>query len=157
MKNTIKFLATMFAIMLFVVSPAKADHREHVISGQDGIHYLAIQVSDNNPGTMQKVLNNALNITKSYQNDGQEVEIRIVAYHAGLHLLRADTSSVLDRLKSFDESMPNITFIACGNTVINMGKKEGVEPTLVDNAIVVPGGIRELIDLAEAGWVIIRP
>lgn len=157
MKNTIKFLATMFAIMLFVVSPAKADDREQVVSGQDGIHYLVLQVSDNNPSTMQKVMNNALNITKNYQADGQEIEIRIVAYHAGLHLLRTDTSPVLDRLMSFNESMPNVNFVACGNTIKNMGKKEGTPPTVVEFAEVAPSGVRELIDLAEAGWIVLRP
>ncbi|MEO1918353.1 MAG: hypothetical protein ABGW81_01310 [Paracoccaceae bacterium] len=106
---------------------------------------------------MTKVLNNALNITKNYQAAGQEIEIRIIAYNAGLHLLREDTSPVFDRLASFNESMPNVTFIACGNTVKGMTKKEGTPPPIVDYAEVVPGGIRELIDLVEAGWIIIRP
>jgi intracellular sulfur oxidation DsrE/DsrF family protein len=157
MKNILKFAATALTMMLFVASPASADHREHVVSGQDGYHYLALQVSDNNPGTMNKVLNNALNITKNYQAEGQEIEIRIVAYNAGLHLLREDTSPVFERLKSFNDSMPNVTFLACGNTIKGMTKNEGTPPPIVDYAEVVPGGIRELIDLAEAGWVIIRP
>jgi len=157
MKNVIRFTATILTMMLFVASPASADHQEHVVSGQDGYHYLALQVSDNNPGTMNKVLNNALNITKNYQAEGQEIEIRIVAYNAGLHLLREDTSPVFERLKSFNESMPNVTFLACGNTIKGMTKNEGTPPPIVDYAEVVPGGIRELIDLAEAGWVIIRP
>jgi len=157
MKSIIKFGAAMLAMMLLTVAPANADHREHVVSGADGIHYLALQVSDNNPGTMNKVLNNALNITKNYQAAGHEIEIRIIAYNAGLHLLREDTSPVIDRIHSFGESMPNVTFLACGNTIKGMTKNEGTPPPIVENAEVVPGGIRELIDLAEAGWVIIRP
>ena len=157
MKSIVKLGAAMLTMMLLTVAPANADHREHVVSGADGYHYLALQVSDNNPGTMTKVLNNALNITKNYQAAGQEVEIRIITYNAGLHLLREDTSPVFDRLQSFNESMPNVTFIACGNTIKGMTKKEGTPPPLVDYAEVVPGGLRELIDLAEAGWIIIRP
>lgn len=157
MKNTIKLIAAMVTMMLLVVSPANAALKEKVVNGADGMNYLALQVSDNNPGTMAKVLNNALNITKNYQAEGQEIEIRIVAYNAGLHLLREDTSPVLDRLNSFSESMPNVTFIACGNTITNMERKSGQTPPVVDYAEVVPGGVRELIDLHQAGWVVIRP
>lgn len=147
----------MVTMMLLAVSPVKASDQIHAVNGDDGIHFLALQVSDNNPGTMTKVLNNALNITKNYQAAGEEIEIRIVAYNAGLHLLRSDTSPVLERLNSFNESMPNVSFIACGNTIKGMTKKEGAPPPVVDFAEVVPGGIRELIDLNELGWTVIRP
>lgn len=157
MKNLIKTFVAALTMMVVLAAPANAAHREHVVSGEDGIHYLALQVSDNNPGTMNKVLNNALNITKNYEAEGHQVEIRIVAYNAGLHLLRSDTSPVYERLNSFNQSMPNVTFIACGNTISGMTRKEGTPPPIADFAEVVPGGIRELIDLAEAGWVVIRP
>lgn len=157
MKNLIKTIAAALTMMVVLAAPANAAHREHVVSGKDGIHYLALQVSDNNPGTMTKVLNNALNITKNYEAEGHQVEIRIVAYNAGLHMLRSDTSPVYERLNSFNQSMPNVTFIACGNTIAGMTRKEGTPPPIADFAEVVPGGIRELIDLAEAGWIVIRP
>ena len=157
MKNIIKLVVVAATTMFLGAAQANADHREHVVNGVDGMHYLALQVSDNNPGTMTKVMNNALNITKSYQAEGMEIEIRIVAYNAGLHLLRSDTSPVLERLNSFNQSMPNVTFIACGNTIKGMTKNEGTPPPIVEHAVVVPGGIRELIDLDQAGWAVIRP
>lgn len=120
-------------------------------------HRLALQISDNNPQKMNTVLNVAANVARHYSSLGEEVEIRVVAFNAGLHMLRADTSPVVDRLKSFGQSMPNVTFAACDNTLKAMTKKEGKEPPIVANAEHVPAGVVELMKLQEAGWSIIRP
>ena len=157
MKSIFKIIAASLTMLLLTIAPAKAEHREHVVSGQDGFHYLVLQVSDNNPGTMTKVMNVAANIVRLYEGRGEEVEVRIVAFNAGLHLLREDTSPVLDRLMSFSQSMPAISFVACGNTITGMTKKEGTPPPIVDFAEVVPGGVAEIMDLVEAGWILIRP
>src|SRR4029079_6909384 len=44
---------------------------------------------------------------------GEEVDIQIIAFNAGLHMLRDDTSPVKPRLKSFKQGMPNVAFMAC--------------------------------------------
>lgn len=120
-------------------------------------HHIALQVSDNHKGTFTKVLNNATNLTKAFESAGETVEIRIVVWNAGLHLLREDTSPELERVTGFATSMPNVTFAACGNTIKGMTKKEGKAPPIVENAEIVPGGIVEAIRLSEDGWTLIRP
>ena len=142
--------AMMAAVLaLNITSPALAQ--------DDGVHRLALQISDNDPQKMTTVLNVAANVTRLYQESGEEVEIRIVAFNAGLHMLREDTSPVLERLTSFGQSMPNVTFAACGNTIAGMTKKEGVAPPISEHAEVVPAGVVELITLDESGWTVIRP
>ncbi len=64
---------------------------------------------------------------------------------------------MLDRLKSFKQSMPNVSFMACQNTLDAIARKEGKEPPLVDNATRVTAGVVTLIELAEKGWTIVRP
>lgn len=130
-----------------------------VALAQDSLadHKLALQISDNNPQKMNTVLNVAANVTRHYESIGETVEVRIVAFNAGLHMLREDTSPVLDRLKSFGASMPNVTFAACGNTIAGMTRKEGKEPPIVQIAEHVPAGVVDLMTLNEAGWTIIRP
>jgi hypothetical protein len=67
---------------------------------------------------------------------------------------------VLERLKSVSQSLPNLTFEACNNTIENMAKKEGKKPTeipLVSGAKIVPAGVVELMELSEQGWTIVRP
>jgi intracellular sulfur oxidation DsrE/DsrF family protein len=120
-------------------------------------HKLALQISDNDPGKMNAVLNVAANVSKYYSEKGDEVEIQIVAFNAGLAMLRADKSPVLTRLKSFKQGMPNVTFMACQNTLDSMARNEGKEPPLVENATRVTAGVVTLIELGEKGWTIVRP
>ncbi len=158
MKNIVKLMAGMVTLILLASTPAKATENglvHHV--GEDGVHYLAMQISDNNPQKMTTVLNVAANVTQYYQSIGEEVEIRIVAFNAGLHMLREDTSPVLERLNSFGQSMPNVTFAACGNTIAGMTRKEGKTPPIVEIAEHVPAGVVDLMTLNEQGWTMIRP
>jgi intracellular sulfur oxidation DsrE/DsrF family protein len=116
-----------------------------------------LQISDNDPQKMATVLNVAVNVTQYYESIGETVEVRIVAFNAGLHMLREDTSPVLDRLTSFGASMPNVTFAACGNTIAAMTKKEGKATLIVSVAERVPAGVVDLMTLDENGWTIVRP
>ena len=87
-------LRPLFAALLFVpLAFASASAMEK--------HRLALQISDNDPVKMNAMLNVAANVSKYYADKGDEVEIQIVAFNAGLNMLRQDKSPVLDRLKSF--------------------------------------------------------
>jgi intracellular sulfur oxidation DsrE/DsrF family protein len=143
----------MLTALIFAVFTATA------VLAQDGLaqHKLALQISDNNPQKMTTVLNVAANVTRHYESIGETVEVRIVAFNAGLHMLRVDTSPVLDRLNSFGASMPNVTFAACGNTIDAMTKKEGKATPIAAVAERVPAGVVDLMTLDEAGWTIVRP
>jgi uncharacterized protein len=143
-------LRALFAALLFVplaFAPAGAMEK----------HRLALQISDNDAVKMNAVLNVAANVSKYYSDQGDEAEIQIVAFNAGLNMLRQDKSPVLDRLKSFKQGMPNVAFMACENTLETMTRNEGKEPPLVDNAVRVKAGVVTLIELGEKGWTIIRP
>ena len=120
-------------------------------------HRLALQISDNDPVKMNAVLNVAANVSKYYSDKGEEVEIEIIAFNAGLNMLRQDKSPVLTRLQSFKQGMPNVSFMACENTLEAMTRNEGKEPPLVENADRVPAGVVTLMELAEKGWTIVRP
>jgi intracellular sulfur oxidation DsrE/DsrF family protein len=141
--------ALFAAILLLPLALAPAQAMEK--------HRLALQISDNDPAKMNAVLNVAANVSKYYSDNGDEVEVEVVAFNAGLHMLRGDTSPVKERLASFKQGMPNVSFMACENTLAAMTKTEGKEPPLVDNATRVPAGIVTLIELSEKGWTIVRP
>src|SRR4029453_3238885 len=85
--------------------------------------------------------------------------LTVVAYGPGLHMLRADTSPVQDRLKRLKElAFPGkIQFSACNNTKQNMEKAEGREISVVPDATIVPSGVVQLMELQEQGWSYVRP
>jgi intracellular sulfur oxidation DsrE/DsrF family protein len=148
MRFLINLLAS-FVLIATMSSPVlAADAKEHRVS---------IQVDQNDPDVMNLVLNNATNIMEQYKSKGETVQVEIVAYGPGLHMLRDDTSPVKARLKSISESMPNVAFTACGNTAKAMQKAEGKEVPLVSQAKVVPAGVVRLMELQERGWSYIRP
>ena len=120
-------------------------------------HKLALQVSDNDADKMNTALNVAANVSRYYAAKGEEVEIEIVAFSGGLHMLRDDTSPVKDRLKDFAKGMPNVSFKACQNTLDGMAKREGKVPPIVPQASMVPAGVVRLMELGEKGWTIVRP
>ena len=120
-------------------------------------HRVAVQVNANEPAAMNLALNNASNVAQYYKELGEEVQIEVVAYGPGLHMLREDTSPVKDRIKSISESIPNISFKACGNTQQNMQKTEAKDIPLVSQATVVKSGVVWLMELQEQGWSYIRP
>lgn len=120
-------------------------------------HKVAIHVDEENVSTMNMALNNAANIAKHYGDLGEEVVIEIVTYGPGLHMLRADTSPVKDRIATMSLEMDNISFSACLNTVEAMKQKSQKDVPLVSEATVVPSGAVRLMELQKDGYAYLRP
>jgi uncharacterized protein len=139
---TVAFMSVAFAS----VSPA-ADGKPHRI---------AIQVDQNDPQVMNLALNNANAVIEYYRAKNEEVDIDIVAYGPGLHMLRADTSPVQDRIKRLKD-MGKIKFSACNNTKLGMEKTEGHAISILPDASIVPSGVVHLMELQEQGWSYVRP
>lgn len=120
-------------------------------------HKVAIHVDENDPKRMNLALNNINNVNKYYESIGESVEIELVVYGPGLHMLRADTSPVKDRISTMGLELENLTFSACGNTHNVMSKKENKTVELLEEASMVPSGVVQLITLQEQGYSYIRP
>ena len=142
--------AAVFLLASMVTFGFAADVKEHRV---------AIQVDQNDPAVMNLALNNATNIMEQYKSKGETVQVEVVTYGPGLHMLRADTSPVQDRIKQIAEaSFPStIKFSACGNTKEGMEKREGKSVPILSQADVVPSGAVRLIELQEQGWSYLRP
>src|ERR1700729_4343892 len=122
-------------------------------------HHIAIQVDQNDPQVMNLALGNANNAIEYYKAKNEEVDIDITAYGPGLHMLRADTSPVQDRIKRLkDQIFPGkIQFSACKNTKQGMEKTEGHALSVLLEAPIVPSGVVHLMELQEQGWSYVKP
>ena len=122
-------------------------------------HRVAIQVDQNDPQVMNLALNNATNVIEYYRGRNEDVEVDIVTYGPGLHMLRDDTSPVKDRVKRLkDLAFPGkIQFSACNNTKQGMEKTEGKTVAIISDATLVPSGVVRLMELQEQGWSYVRP
>ena len=126
-------------------------------SASTATHKVAIQVNQNDKAVMDLALNNAKNVIDYYKEKGETVAVEIVTYGPGLHMLRADTSPVKERIAPMSLENPSLAFIACGNTQANQSKAEGKPVTLLSEAKVVPSGVVRLIELQKQGYAYIRP
>jgi uncharacterized protein len=122
-------------------------------------HHIAIHVDQNDPQVMNLALNNATHVIEYYRAKNEDVDVDIVTYGPGLHMLRADTSPVQDRIKRLkDLAFPGkIQFSACNNTKQGMEKAEGHAIAILPDATIVPSGVIRLMELQEQGWSYVRP
>lgn len=146
MKNFTRALLALFAVVVMSLPVLAA-----------GQHKLVLQISDNDEQKMNTVLNVAANVSRLYSERGEEVDIKVVAFNAGLHMLRPDTSPVSKRITNFAASMPNVQFEACNNTREAMAKKSGKDVPIFDFAEIVPAGVVSIIELSENGYTVVRP
>ena len=144
-------LATMALLSMALASAAQA---------ADGkLHRIAIQVDQNDPQIMNLALNNANAVIEYYRAKNEDVDLDIVAFGPGLHMLRADTSPVQDRIKRLKDLVfpGKIQFSACNNTKQGREKAEGHAIAILPDASIVPSGVVHLMELQEQGWSYVRP
>src|SRR5678816_1254794 len=120
-------------------------------------HRLVLQVNSNDAAAMNLTLNNATNVTEYYKGLGEKVQIEVVTFGPGLHMLREDTSPVKARIEEMALSSPEISFKACGNTRENMSKAESKEIPLISEAKIVTSGVVRVMELQEQGWTYVKP
>ena len=150
MRDLLRLAAIVFMSMAFAAASSAADGKSH---------HIAIQIDQNDPQVMNMVLNNATNVIEYYRARNEDVDIDVVAYGPGLHMLRADTSPVQDRVKRLKDMVfpGKIQFSACNNTRQGMEKAEGHPIPILADATVVPSGVVHLMELQEQGWSYVRP
>lgn len=159
MERAMKRLTSVLALVVVLVGAVALSLSGHAAEkGKD--HHIVFQVDQNDPATMNLVLNNVQNTLDYYNSKGEPVKVEVVAYGPGLNMLRDDTSPVKDRLARMakDGSFPaSLQFSACHNTMMGMQKKEGHPIPIVSEAKVVPSGVVRINELQEQGWSYLRP
>jgi uncharacterized protein len=158
----ITFAALFTAPAAIAANSSAANSSKAAAAKQDPVqrpHRVVIQVDQNDPAVMNLALNNASNVIDYYRSKKQDVSVDIVTYGPGLHMLRADTSPVKDRVARLKEyAFPStIQFSACNNTRQNMEKSEGHPIEVVKEASIVPSGVVHAMELQEKGWSYLRP
>ena len=151
MRGFLRCLATVALMsMAFTSASPAADGKTH---------HIAVQVDQNDPQVMNLALNNVNAVIEYYRAKNEDVDIDVVAYGPGLHMLRADTSPVQDRIKRLKDMVfpGKIVFSACNNTKQGMEKAEGHAISILPDASVVPSGVVHLMELQERGWSYVRP
>ncbi len=145
---TVYLYSGLFALLTAVLGPSAMAQDEKPFAENK----FVLQISDMDPDKQTLVLNVATNIMKHYGQDQADVEI--VAFGPGLRLLFAENSNA-GRIDGLTES--GVRFAACNNTITNMTNTLGSAPALNPHATVVPGGIVRIKELADQGYLLVKP
>lgn len=137
-------------------APAKPEAKSNAKTAAVAMHRLVLPINTDDPTTMRALISTSLNLPKYYQERNEAFTIEVVAYNAGVHMLRADTSPVKELLRVLRTVNANIRFVVCDATKLGMERQEGRPVTLIDNVDIVPSGPGRIIELQEAGWSYIR-
>jgi intracellular sulfur oxidation DsrE/DsrF family protein len=156
-------LGLAFAVPLFVTlaltdagSAISKPRETEVKPAPAKAHRLILQINTDDPTVMRAVISTSLNLPKHYRETKQDFSIEIVAYNAGIHMFRVDTSPVKELLKIVQGLTPDIRFVVCEATKFGMERSEGHPISFIDNVQLVPSGPGRIIELQEAGWSYIR-
>lgn len=118
---------------------------------------IVMHVNFNDAERYGFVLNNVENICDYYRDRASRLDLRVVCHGPGLHLLRADTSPVRERLLDICRRYDELGLYACGNTIERMARAEGATPELIDPAIPVDAGLPEIVELQMQGFSYLKP
>jgi intracellular sulfur oxidation DsrE/DsrF family protein len=148
---------SIFKVSLAALAAVPLFGRKAEAAGEKKTHKLAVHVDQNDPAVMRLALANSRNAHELFSARGDDLEVEIVCYSQGLHMLRDDTSPVKDEIKQTRARVPQITFGACNNTKRAMEKAENKIIPIIPEAHVVPAGITRLVELQEEGYSYVKP
>lgn len=114
-------------------------------------HHIVLQVTDSNPKRQVVALNVATNLMQAF---GTDADIEIVAFGPGISLIFANNPYAA-KIKALAQQ--GVRFSACENSLKKAAKKLGHEPALNPEAHKVPSGIVRVVNLVDAGYILVRP
>jgi intracellular sulfur oxidation DsrE/DsrF family protein len=112
-------------------------------------HRVILQVSDNDAARWTLALNNAKNVQADL--GVEQVQIEIVAYGPGLHMLKADSAVAAALAGALDAS---VSLLACENTMQN---NKVTRDDMYSGIAYVQAGVTHIMKRQREGWAYIRP
>ncbi|MCB1878158.1 MAG: hypothetical protein KDH88_19460 [Chromatiales bacterium] len=91
-----------------------------------------------------------------FQKEGRALRIEVVAHNEGLNLLRSHLSKHKRHIADLAARFPNLTFVACQNTINRIQVEQGVEVTLIPEAIRTESGVAHVVKRQAEGWAYIQ-
>lgn len=93
---------------------------------------------------------------REYREQGDALRVEVVAHGDGLGLLRERLSHHRDQIESMANRYPNLTFVACQNTIDRLRVESGIEVILLPDALLTGSGVDHVVRRQQEGWVYIR-
>lgn len=144
--------AAIPAALLLLTRRGRADASDQDDAKPFAEHWLALQLSDEDPAKHRLVINVANNMLKVYTPD--LIAIEVVTFGPGVGLLTADSPN---RQEVDSLVAQGVRFDVCMNTVHTLEHRSGQKLALNPHARPVAAGAAQLLALAERKYTLLRP
>ncbi|WP_299876109.1 hypothetical protein [uncultured Cocleimonas sp.] len=88
--------------------------------------------------------------------DNQKIRVEVVAHAEGLDLLRERLSTEKPRITALSKQYPELTFVACLNTIDRIKRENGIDVKLISEAESTQSGVAYVVMRLQQGWLYIQ-
>lgn len=116
---------------------------------------IMVYVGNSNPVRLKSALDESENLLETYGRVNQKLKVEIIANDSGVDLLREGVSHYARRIARMQAKYPNLSLIACTQT-LNKLQKMGVKVRLLPKIKSVSSAAEEIKKRLAKGWDYIR-
>lgn len=117
---------------------------------------IVFQVTNANQTKVGEMLDDVSQMLHAYKQAGKPLRVEIVTNGDGLDLLREHLSHFKTKIHQLASTYPNLTFVACKNTIQRVEVSEGIVVHLLPDTQLTGSGVNHVVQLQKKGWIYIR-
>ena len=128
-----------------VAAPSRADSPQTLVHIDNGKHK-----------TVAAGIDRIERLLETHRASGKPLQLEVLMNGGGLVAVRADVSPYATRIARLQRQYPNVTFIACRQTMERFKLEHGAEPSLLPGVTVASSALDQVVHRLEQGWTYIR-
>ncbi len=117
---------------------------------------VVFHVSNTTRLNADELLDDIESLLKQSIQNNQQIRVEVVAHAAGLDLLRDSLSTEKPRITAMSIQYPELTFVACLNTIDRIKKEKGIDVKLISEAVSTRSGVAHVVMRQHQGWLYIQ-
>lgn len=123
-----------------------------VISDSDRV---VLHLDTASPVHFERALDRTERLLSEAEREGRTIQLHLAANSYGVDLYRTSTSPFAGRIHNLQARYPNLTFIACAQTIRRLKEREQ-DAALLPEVHVVPAVLDEVVNSLKSGWTYIK-
>ncbi|MEW5891838.1 MAG: hypothetical protein AB1697_01645 [Pseudomonadota bacterium] len=116
---------------------------------------VVLHLDTASPERFERALDRTERLLRQAQREGRTIQLHLAANSHGVDLFRTSTSPYAGRIHDMQARYPNLTFIACGQTIRRL-KEYKQDARLLPEVRVVPAVFDEVVNSLKSGWTYIK-
>jgi len=116
---------------------------------------ILLHVSSSAPERVAAMLDETEGTLAAARRSGRPIAIEILANSAGLDVLRVGVTGPPARLAALRAEYPNLSLVACGQTIERL-RERGVVVQLLPDTVVAASALDEVVKRIHEGWTHVR-